>query len=189
MRSRNKILDATLGLIAAEGFDGVNIAAVAAAAGVSRQTVYSIFGSREDLISEAMAGLTVEILGDIRGRLENADTPVDYLVELIVAGRATVQGHPALAALLHAQVGNPIFDTGMISRAKPIARELLLPLIEKHPQTAEHIDDILAMGVRLGLSAVLFDDTDIAEDDDLRDFLTRWLAPAMHNWNRTPKYS
>ncbi|WP_020108822.1 TetR/AcrR family transcriptional regulator [Nocardia sp. 348MFTsu5.1] len=189
MRSRNKILDATIGLIAVEGFDRVNIAAVAAAAGVSRQTVYSIFGTREDLVSQAVSGLTVEILGDIRSRLENVDTPVDYLVELIVAGRATVKGHPALAALLHAEVGNPIFDTGMISRAKPIARELLRPLIDRHPETTEHIDDIIAMGLRIGLSTVLFDDADIAEDNDLREFLTRWLAPAMHNWTRSPKIS
>ncbi|PXW30219.1 UNVERIFIED_CONTAM: TetR family transcriptional regulator [Williamsia faeni] len=189
MRSRNKILDATIGLIAVEGFDRVNIAAVAAAAGVSRQTVYSIFGTREDLVSQAVSGLTVEILGDIRSRLENVDTPVDYLVELIVAGRATVKGHPALAALLHAEVGNPIFDTGMISRAKPIARELLTPLIDRHPETAEHIDDIIAMGLRIGLSTVLFDDADIAEDNDLREFLTRWLAPAMQNWTRSPKIS
>ena len=189
MRSRNKILDATIGLIAVEGFDRVNIAAVAAAAGVSRQTVYSIFGTREDLVSQAVSGLTVEILGDIRSHLENVDTPVDYLVELIVAGRATVKGHPALAALLRAEVGNPIFDTGMISRAKPIARELLTPLIDRHPETAEHIDDIIAMGLRIGLSTVLFDDADIAEDNDLREFLTRWLAPAMQNWTQSPKLS
>lgn len=187
MRSRKKILDATLGLIASEGFDGVNIAAVAAAAGVSRQTVYSIFGSREDLVSEAIAGLIVEILGDIRGRLEDVDTPVDYVVELIVAGRATVQGHPALAALLHAQVGNPIFDSGMISRAKPIARELIAPLVERYPETGEHIDDIVAMGLRMGLSAVLFDDPDMTDDSDLRGFLTRWLAPAMQNWIPNPE--
>ncbi|MBM4481622.1 TetR family transcriptional regulator [Rhodococcus hoagii] len=55
MRSRKKILDATLGLIGSAGFEGVNIAAVAAAAGVTRQTVYSIFGTREDLVSHAIA--------------------------------------------------------------------------------------------------------------------------------------
>jgi len=187
MRSRNKILEATLGLIATEGFDGVNIAAVASAAGVSRQTVYSIFGTREDLVSQAVAGLTMEILGDIRSHLEAVDTPVTYIVELIVAGRATVRSHPALAALLHAEVGNPIFDTGMISRAKPIAHELLAPLAERYAEVKEHIDDIVGMGLRLGLSTVLFDDGDVTEDDALRDFLTRWLAPAMESWTTSPE--
>ncbi|WP_435530336.1 TetR/AcrR family transcriptional regulator [Prescottella equi] len=69
MRSRKKILDATLGLIGSAGFEGVDIAAVAAAAGVTRQTVYSIFGTREDLVSQAIAGLAVEVLGDVDARL------------------------------------------------------------------------------------------------------------------------
>lgn len=69
MRSRKKILDATLALIGSAGFEGVDIAAVAAAEGVTRQTVYPIFGTREDLVSQAIAGLAVEVLGDIRARL------------------------------------------------------------------------------------------------------------------------
>lgn len=45
MRSKPKILDATLGLIAESGFEDVTIAAVARAGGVTRQTVHSIFTS------------------------------------------------------------------------------------------------------------------------------------------------
>ena len=62
MRSRGKIIDATLDLIRTSGFAGITIAAVAEAAGVSRQTVYSIFGTREDLVSQSIAHLTLSLI-------------------------------------------------------------------------------------------------------------------------------
>lgn len=179
MRSRKKILDATLGLIGSAGFEGVNIAAVAAAAGVTRQTVYSIFGTREDLVSQAIVGLAVEVLGDIRARLAATQSAVEYVVELVVAGRAAVRDTPVLRALLRAGDGNPLFDPGMISRAKPVARELLSPLVEREPRLADCADDITEITLHLALSVVFFDDETLHADDELRRFLTRWLAPAL----------
>ncbi|MCX5043135.1 TetR/AcrR family transcriptional regulator [Aldersonia sp. NBC_00410] len=181
MRSRRKVLDATLELIAAGGFAEVNIAAVAHAAGVSRQTVYSIFGSREELVSQAMAGLAADHLETIRGRLEHAETPTEYVVELIVASRSVSRSDPVLSTLLHAEQGNPLFDTGMLARAKAVNREMLTPLLERYPSIEPRLDDIADMAVRLGVTVLLFDDDATADDDDLRAFLTRWLGPAMPN--------
>lgn len=179
VRSRKKILDATLDLIGSAGFEGVNIAAVAAAAGVTRQTVYSIFGSREDLVSQAIAGVVVEVLGDIRARLAATHSPVEYVVELVVTGRAVIRDVPVLGALLRVGDGNPLFDPGMISRAKPIAHELLSPLVEREPRLADRLDDIVEITLHLALSVVFFDDEALHADDELRRFLTRWLAPAL----------
>lgn len=179
MRSRQKIVDATLGLIASGGFESVNIAAVASAAGVSRQTIYSIFGSREDLMSQAVAGTVLEVMSDIRSRMESIESPIDYVVELIVSGRAVIRDDRLLATLLQAGEGNPLFDTGMMARARPIAHELLSPLAARHAAVQENLDDIIEISLRLGLSVVLFDDESVHSDADLRRFLTRWLGPAM----------
>ncbi|WP_127782954.1 TetR/AcrR family transcriptional regulator [Rhodococcus sp. X156] len=179
MRSRRKILDATLGLIAGGGFEAVNIAAVASAAGVSRQTVYSIFGTREDLVSQAVAGLAMDLLGDIRQRLEATDSALAYVVELVVVARSAVRADPVLATLFHAERGSPVFDPGMMDRAQPIARQLLEPLAERHPEVASSLDDLVEITLRLGLSVVLFDDDAVHDDDALRRFLSRWLRPAL----------
>lgn len=179
MRSRRRILDATLGLIGSVGFDGVNIAAAAEAAGVTRQTVYSIFGTREELVSQALSGLAMERLNEIHSRLESTRTPTEYVVELLIAGRAAVRADPVLTTLLNAESGNPMFDTGMMSRAKPIAHELLSPLAARFPSLSSSLDDIIEIALRLGLSVILFDDEAVHADDDLRAFLTRWLLPAM----------
>ncbi|WP_067887646.1 TetR/AcrR family transcriptional regulator [Nocardia vaccinii] len=179
MRSRRKILDATLELIASEGFGGVNIAAAAHAAGVTRQTVYSNFGSREDLVSEAMADLLLRATSGLRDRLGEIDTAAEYIVELFVVGRAVVRDDPILSRLIRIEPGNPIFDADMISRAKPIAHELLRPLTKLDPAIEPQFDDIAQIGIRLGLSVVLFDDPDVESDDDLRRLITRWVVPAL----------
>lgn len=179
VRSQKKVLDATLRLIGREGFEGVTITAVAHASGVTRQTVYSIFGTREELVSQAIAGLAVEVLGELRSRLDATETAFDYVAELIVAGRAAVRDSPVLTALLNTERGNPLFDTGMLARAKPVARELLSPLVAREPGLQEHVDDIIEIALRLALSVIVFDDDHVHTDDALRSFLVRWLLPAM----------
>ncbi|WP_067668642.1 TetR/AcrR family transcriptional regulator [Nocardia miyunensis] len=179
MRSRRKILDATLGLIASEGFGSVNIAAAAHAAGVTRQTVYSNFGTREDLVSQAVADLLLRTLTDIRTRLDAIDNAAEYVVELFVAGRAIIRDDPILAGLVRAEPGNPIFDTDMIARAKPIAQELLRPLTKLDPALEPELDSFAQLAIRVGLGVVLFDDPDIESDEDLRRFIVRWVVPAL----------
>lgn len=179
MRSRQKILNATLRLIEDGGFEGVSIAAVASAAGVSRQTVYSIFGSREEVVSQAMAGLALEVLGTIEDKLRSARTVCDYAVEVVVAGRSAVRSNPVLAALLVAEQGNPVFDFGMIARAKPVARQIFEPLLVHEDVDEERLDDIVEITVRLGLSVIVFDSDAVRTDDALRAFLVRWLGPAL----------
>lgn len=52
---RKRILDAAVELFLEHGYDGASVEAIAAAAGVSRQTVYSHFGSKEDLFGLAVS--------------------------------------------------------------------------------------------------------------------------------------
>ncbi|MGX6510526.1 TetR/AcrR family transcriptional regulator [Rhodococcus sp. SJ-2] len=179
MRSRTKVLDATLALITHEGFDAVTIAGVAKAAGVSRQTVYSIFGSREDLVSQAVASAALGGLDDIRTRLAGTTTPCEYVVELLVAGRMAVRSNPVLSALHRSGREHPFFDRGMVSRAKPVVHQLLTPMTDRHPEVIPFFDDIADLTLFLGLSVVLFDDPQMHSDDELRRFLTRWLGPTM----------
>ena len=179
MRSRQKVLDATVEIIESEGFDAVSIAAVASRAGVSRQTIYSIFGTREDLVSQAVVGLALTALGDITLRLEATTTPFDYIVELLVAGRGAVRAHPVLATLLDPGRSNPFFDDGMMDRAKPVARQILEPMAARHPEIASEVDDLVDIVLRLGVSVILFDDETVHTDAALRRFLIRWLLPAM----------
>lgn len=179
MRSRPKIVEAVLDLVSERGFEGASVSAVATRAGVSRQTVYSIFGSREDMVSQAMIAVVNEATDQIAASTQWAEAPADYLVELIVAGRRAVREHPAIASLVRGGASNPLFDAGMMARARPIGHEFVKPMIDRFPQVASSRDDIVEMTVRIGLSVVVFDDPDDLGDNDLRAFLRRWLRPAL----------
>jgi AcrR family transcriptional regulator len=179
MRSRTKILAATLELIRSDGFRGVTMAAAAQAAGVSRQTVYSIFGSREDLVSQALSELFTRTLAGIRTRLESADTVAGYVVELIVASRAALRADPVLVSLSREGDANPIHDPDAIARAIPVAAELLEPILAIDPAIEPRLHDIAHFMIRLGMSVILFDDSSTDSDDDLRDALGRWIAPGF----------
>ena len=179
MRSRQKVIDAALELVDEGGFAAASIAAVASRAGVSRQTIYSIFGSREDMVSQAVISVTMAATEEMRSGVDTAECPTEYLVEFIVAGRAVLHRHPVLATLLRGESHNPLFDSGMLDRARPVAREMLSPMADRFPQLAPRIDDIVEMAVLLGLSVILFDDPTGRSDEELRTFLTRWLGPSL----------
>ncbi|MGR0220796.1 TetR/AcrR family transcriptional regulator [Agromyces sp. ZXT2-6] len=70
-RKRRTILDAARELFLAQGYLGANMDAVAARAAVSKQTVYSHFGSKEALFVELVTDMTREA-GD-RVRAHDAD--------------------------------------------------------------------------------------------------------------------
>lgn len=180
MRSKRKILDATLELIAESGFESVTIAAAARSAGVTRQTVYSIFTTREDMVSEAMVGLVVDVIGGIRDKADQTETASEFVVETIVAARSLIRGEPVLSSLLRSDNANPLFDSDMMDRAVPVVRQFLDGYIERNPGFDSTLfDGIEAVLVRNGLAVILFDDPVIQEDDGLRRYLRRWLVPVL----------
>ena len=122
MTARDRILDAVEELIGQGGLRAVSIASAAAGAGVSRQTVYDQFGTREDLIAESITVMSGRALGEIVERIEPIEDPGEYVVELLVWGRAAFRQTPALAVLLFPETGNPIFDTEVLAEAAPFAR-------------------------------------------------------------------
>jgi AcrR family transcriptional regulator len=179
VQARERILDATTALMERSGFQAVNMAAVAAAAGVSRQTVYAQFGSREELLSQAILRVVAEVFDDLNARTAATQDGADYLVELFVAVRRQFRERAVLGALLFPGDGNPLFDDELLARARPAATHFLAPLVEREPRIADRLDDVVELLSRLGLSILLFDSDAVRSDDDLRAFLRRSLIPVL----------
>lgn len=185
MRSRQKIIDATLRLIGSGGFDAASIVAVATAADVSRQTVYSIFGTREQLISDAVADLVRTVFDEMRDVRPTHPGAAGEIVAVIVRGRAVVHEHPVLAVLQGPSGQNPLLDPGMVDRARPVAREMFAAMAARHPELADRWDDVVDIALAVGLFAVFFENPD-RPDDDLAAFLMRWIEPAITTWSAAP---
>lgn len=179
MRARERILDATAALAERSGFQGVSMAAVAAEAGVSRQTVYAHFGGREELLDEAIMRITSQVVDRIQDQVADAGDAAERIVEFIVVLRSEFRRQRVLGALLFPGGDSPLFDDGIFARAKPLAAQWLAPMLTREPRLAARLDDVLEILMRFGLSILLFNSDTIRTDDDLRGFLRRSLIPAL----------
>ncbi|MFC0006085.1 TetR/AcrR family transcriptional regulator [Micromonospora siamensis] len=98
---RDAIVDAARSLTVASGWDGVRMGAVAAAAGVSRQTLYNEFGTKAGL-AEALARHEVDrFVGEVRAAL--AEHGVDVRAAAYAAIRRTLASaadNPLVKAIL-----------------------------------------------------------------------------------------
>ncbi|HUR75039.1 MAG TPA: TetR family transcriptional regulator [Sporichthya sp.] len=179
MTARDRILDAVEELIGEGGLRAVSIASAAAGAGVSRQTVYAQFGTREELIAESITVMSGRALGEIVERIDPIDDPGEYVVELLVSGRAAFRATPALAVLLFPETGNPIFGAEVLAEAAPFAETFVGPLFERAPTLEKRRADVIETLLRFGMSVLTFDSDLIRTDAGLRGYLTRTLLPAL----------
>lgn len=73
---REELLDAATELLTDRGFQGLRMADVGTAVGVSRQTVYNEFGNKESLVQAVALRRTAEFLEGVDERLARTDDPV-----------------------------------------------------------------------------------------------------------------
>ncbi len=111
-----------------DGMDRTSMDAIARAAGVSKQTVYSHFSSKDDLFRSCVAG-KVEMYGLDRSNLETGDG-IDaslrhigrqYLTLLSDAGVIRMFRLMAAEADTHPETVKSFFDTGPRTTARNIA--------------------------------------------------------------------
>ena len=181
MRSREVILEATRDVIGEAGFHGVSIAGVAQRAGVSRQTVYSIFGTREDLVSQAVTTRLSALSGEFTHLVEAADSPLALFVDLMVASRRHILDDPMLRVLTLTGTGNPMFDPGAARRAREHSALLLAPAVARFPELEGRIGFLADLAIHVGWSVLCLDDPESRPDPELRAFLTEWMGPVLQS--------
>jgi AcrR family transcriptional regulator len=179
MRARERILDAVELLLRQSGFSAVNVMAVAAQAGVSRQTVYSHFGTREELVSQAVIRINARVLDEVNRAVGGLADAGDYLVEFMVAVRGQFRRNQVLGTLLLDDQHSPLFEADMAARARPVVPMLMTPLVERAPHLAGREDDFFELVFRMALALLLFESDGVRADDDLRGFLRRTVLPAL----------
>jgi AcrR family transcriptional regulator len=130
--TRSRILEAALGEMAARGYPGTSVAAIAHAAGVSPETIYATFGSKRGIIDALLAQVEAEARpqqaaamsrergGGPRAELEAfADVAADFW-----------KRHGDLARLLRQGIGDPEIGEEWLRRQE--ARRALLRGVVGH---------------------------------------------------------
>lgn len=132
--TRDALLEAAERLAAEGGLDAVGVRSAAAAAGTTTRAVYSVFGSKEELV-QGLAGRAYELLMQRVAAVPWSEDPIQNLVEAGVKGfRRFAIDHPQLFRLFF--LGNarawPLSESSEATRQETYGQ--LLTLIT----TAEH---------------------------------------------------
>lgn len=157
-QARQAILDATLQLLVADGFDGMSIEAVAALAGVGKATIYRRWSSKRDLVAAALSSIDDEVHVPDTG-----DTREDFVAlvrDFARVSLSTVLG-PMISRVAGAAVSDPelmeIVWTSLIAKRQEIGKELLRRGIERGDVRADaNVDVVMNMVAGTAIFAVLF---------------------------------
>jgi AcrR family transcriptional regulator len=121
-----RIVNATLALIARLGLGGVTMSRIAREAEVSRQTLYNHYPDVETIVSVAVAQHQAESVSRLAGVLATVDSPAGQLEHLVRHAAATAaHGHPTLKQGFSAEVQAVIdgYDQALRSHIESILRE------------------------------------------------------------------
>ncbi|MCT2589772.1 TetR/AcrR family transcriptional regulator [Streptomyces sp. N2-109] len=170
-RSRASILEAALRLLNSQ--PDASVEAIATAAGVTRQTVYAHFPSREQLLTVALDQVTEETVAAMDASDLETGPAADALLRLLDAGSRTARRYPGL---LQMTASLPVSAQADHARHAPVA-DRLRRVIERGQQAGEFDgrfspDWLVAVTVKLGHAA--------AEEADAGRMSDEQAAEALH---------
>ena len=111
-RTRAALLAAAERLVAEGGPGALSVRAVAEGAGTTTRAVYSVFGSKDGLLVQALARRAFEFLYAEIDKLEETDDPAADLIDIgLLVFRRLVREHPALYRIAFQRVV-PGMDAG-----------------------------------------------------------------------------
>lgn len=188
--ARQRIVDGCVACIDRYGVKKTTLSDVAAELGVTRQTVYRHFSRMNDLMGEVGAqgaqsfvdGM-VDHLRALADHGESAIDPAQAVVEGILYSLRVLPADPRLGLLL--QVG----EDGAFGRGATSGPALLYGarMLRRFPVdwaaagvTGDDLDGLAELVMRL-LTSLLQNPGQSRGDDELRSWLTRWIAPALAN--------
>jgi AcrR family transcriptional regulator len=106
---RDTLLDAAGDLMRERGWGEVTMAGVAAAAGVSRQTLYHTFGSRSDVAQAYVLREADRFVSSVEAALRaHAGDPRRALVAALDVFLAAAEGHPLIRAMVSGGDGDEL---------------------------------------------------------------------------------
>ena len=177
--ARSRLLEATCRCIERGGLAGTSIAAIAAEAEVSRQTVYRYFSGRDELVKRAMFASAEALQDRIINQVALLTDPADAIVETLVSALAGIRENGVLRA-----IWDPDSPSGTVAEifTHPTgiawARRANARAIERAGWDDDSADSAMEFMMRVALS-LLISGLPERNDDELRAFLYRHLVPGM----------
>ncbi|PPS41294.1 TetR family transcriptional regulator [Chroococcidiopsis sp. TS-821] len=167
------ILQATLDLLAEVGYQGLSIEAIAARAGVGKATIYRRYGSKEELIAEAIASnrpqLIIPDTGSLWTDLEEVHKQAAEL-DLSPLGRQTIAMIISLASTVP-QFAEIYWKKYAVPRRK--AASIIFKRAQARGEMSPDVDPDLICDLMMGLlfKSILFQ----PETEEIESYMRRAL--------------
>lgn len=146
-QKRNSITQAAIKLFLQDGFKETSMDAVADAAGVSKQTIYSHFGSKEKLFAGIMEDVCKNASADIYDSLNSTDAPEKALTTLGINKLTMLTDDEAIALfrLIIAEASrNPELGEVFMCNGPESGQQKLGTYLEaQHKQGTLHVEEPL----------------------------------------------
>ena len=113
---RRRVIDATLRLAAAGGFDAVQMRDVAAEAEVAVGTVYRYFASKERLLLEAMAEQQANLRAHVIRHPPQGGTPAERVAHVLQRANRALRRHPDVTAAMVRAFGSAQVENADVVR-------------------------------------------------------------------------
>lgn len=175
--SRERILQGALRSIARHGLERSSIASVAREAGVSRQTVYTYYANREDVLRDAVTRSATELMAVVVENAEAAKTAREFLVELTVGVYYGVKEHPAISAMLYSVDTPEGRELTMSTPILDIVEAALAPILDYDATLEPKLGVIAETSLRLTVSLLTFPSERTASPELLRAYLSELTEP------------
>jgi AcrR family transcriptional regulator len=170
-----RILDATKACCGKWGHSKVTADDIAAAAGLSRATLYRVFPGGKDVVFDALRVRELEeFFGRLRTGLAGAASLEDVVVGAVVTATRELRADDHLAAMMASAPGDALGELTVdgMPRIVRMATITLTPFVSPFlaPAEGRRLIDVLA---RLTISYFLApsDDVDLGDSDQARAFL------------------
>lgn len=173
-----RIVSAAVELVSEHGT--TSIAEVAERLGVIRQTIYRYFPTADALLQAAAVASVGAFLDRLADHVQGIVVPADAVVEGIVFTLHQLPQVPPLRLMLSGEYAH----TEAIASAQ--AAEFGMTMIRRfdvdwpaHGYTADDLEDLVEFQLRVMQSFFISPGDPTRTPDELRRFLTRWVAPAV----------
>jgi AcrR family transcriptional regulator len=181
--ARERIIEAAMRCIDRYGPTKTGLSDVAAELGVTRQTVYRLFTSTDELLLAVTAAAADTFVDRMVARVRDLTDPAEMLVECLAFTVEQLPRERYLSLLFGPQREATAARGITSSRAFDLANALLsrLPVDWPAGRTEQQCTDVLAEMYLRTLQSFATDPGPPRSASHLRAFLHAWLAPAVHS--------
>jgi AcrR family transcriptional regulator len=141
---RRRVIEATLELGAAGGYDAVQMRDVAAAAGVALGTIYRYFSSKDHLLTEVMIAALREVSASLEETPPRGAAPAERLEDVFLR-RSSLEGRPlVLGAIMRALSStDPVVRASAVEIGRVMRANMATALADVDPEQRNGIMRVL----------------------------------------------